>query len=429
MEKNKKVDTKSNKKPTFIDEAFVSNSPELLDIYNGIKMTPPNPHHLVSRTNELVKFDDSVVINPHTIYTGMSGIKVGNRLTEKSNNYLENMFSHISSSSKIHILDIGRTKHELTKEDIQDLEKTMSNIFLDENFKNKSDSEIEEMLHNFYKGTKFDQVDFKYKEFIRNIDNTNDEHKITIGKTRYGMTSALYSDLFDTHNGVERKQIDFKYNEYLFPNLSGRAISLFGNELIIYSTKSTTQSHKEFIEMYPDNESEFINSIKEYHRLVGKSIFELLDKDFDINVIYVEKGVGVIKHLDDYYKNDCFTKLLRNDDIEDLNISTSKKVICLDCTAIKEPHLILKNKFENKKLILIVDINNFSIINQHTKDLVSDIINEIDLSILPTEEEFKKRAWKIKEEQGIKLTAALNELSKKYGYSCFNAIKPQLLKK
>lgn len=425
MEKNKK----SNKKTIFIDEEFVSNSPELLDIYNGIKMAPSNPHHLVSKTNELVKFDDSAVINPHTIYTGMSGIKVKNKLTERNNKFLEYMFNHLSGSKKIYLLDVDRKDLELTDEDVKNFEKTMSNIFLDENFKNKSDSEIEEMLHNLYKGTKFDQVDFKYKEFIRNIDNMKARHKITIGKTRYGMTSALYSDLFDTYNGVERKQIDFKYNEYLFPNLSGQAISLFGNELIIYSTKSTTQSHKEFIEMYPDNESEFLNSIKEYHRLVGKSIFELLEKDFDINVIYVEKGVGVIKHLDDYYKNDCFTKLLRNDDIEDLNILTSKKVICFDCTAIKEPHLILKNKFENKKLILIVDIKHFSIINQHTKDLVSDIINEIDLSILPTEEEFKKRAWKIKEEQGIKLTAALNELSKKYGYSCFNAIKPQLLKK
>lgn len=49
-------------------------------------------------------------------------------------------------------------------------------------------------------------------------------------------------------------------------------------------------------------------------------------------------------------------------------------------------------------------------------------------SELPTEREFKKRAWELKEEKGIKLTAALNELSNLYGYSCFNAIKPKLIK-
>lgn len=32
-------------------------------------------------------------------------------------------------------------------------------------------------------------------------------------------------------------------------------------------------------------------------------------------------------------------------------------------------------------------------------------------SELPTERKFKKRAWELKEEKGIKLTAALNELS------------------
>ncbi len=48
---------------------------------------------------------------------------------------------------------------------------------------------------------------------------------------------------------------------------------------------------------------------------------------------------------------------------------------------------------------------------------------------MPSEEEFKKRAWELKEEKSIKLTAALNEISKEYGYSCFNAIKPKLLKK
>lgn len=411
MEKNKK----SNKKTIFIDEEFVSNSPELLDIYNGIKMAPSNPHHLVSKTNELVKFDNSAVINPHTIYTGMSRPKVStNQFSE--HRFFEDMFMRTSNPKRMRILDIGISE----KTRIEQIN----------SIKNSNPMELGDIaLINESEDTNQYSILSPLIGITKTMKEQKNGYMITIGKTRYGMTSALYSDLFDTYNGVERKQIDFKYNEYLFPNLSGQAISLFGNELIIYSTKSTTQSHKEFIEMYPDNESEFLNSIKEYHRLVGKSIFELLEKDFDINVIYVEKGVGVIKHLDDYYKNDCFTKLLRNDDIEDLNILTSKKVICFDCTAIKEPHLILKNKFENKKLILIVDIKHFSIINQHTKDLVSDIINEIDLSILPTEEEFKKRAWKIKEEQGIKLTAALNELSKKYGYSCFNAIKPQLLKK
>lgn len=56
--------------------------------------------------------------------------------------------------------------------------------------------------------------------------------------------------------------------------------------------------------------------------------------------------------------------------------------------------------------------------NQNKKDLIQ--------TILPTEEEFKKEAWKLKEEQGIKLTAALNRLSVKYGYKSFNAIKTVL---
>lgn len=52
-------------------------------------------------------------------------------------------------------------------------------------------------------------------------------------------------------------------------------------------------------------------------------------------------------------------------------------------------------------------------------------LNNIEL---PTEEEFKNSAWKLKAEQGIKLTAALNQLAVKYGYTSFNAIKPNLAK-
>lgn len=46
--------------------------------------------------------------------------------------------------------------------------------------------------------------------------------------------------------------------------------------------------------------------------------------------------------------------------------------------------------------------------------------------LLPTEKEFKEMAWKLKEKKGIKLATALNELSEKYGYKCFNSIKPIL---
>lgn len=52
--------------------------------------------------------------------------------------------------------------------------------------------------------------------------------------------------------------------------------------------------------------------------------------------------------------------------------------------------------------------------------------NTLNNTQLPTEEEFKKFAWKLKEEHGIKLTAALNQLSIKYGFKSFNAIKPML---
>lgn len=52
--------------------------------------------------------------------------------------------------------------------------------------------------------------------------------------------------------------------------------------------------------------------------------------------------------------------------------------------------------------------------------------NDLLLSTLPTEEEFKEEAWKLKEEEGLKLTAAQNKLAVKYGYKSFNAIKPFL---
>lgn len=52
--------------------------------------------------------------------------------------------------------------------------------------------------------------------------------------------------------------------------------------------------------------------------------------------------------------------------------------------------------------------------------------NTLNNNELPTEEEFKNIAWKLKAEQGIKLSAALNELSLEYGYKSFNAIKPFL---
>lgn len=54
--------------------------------------------------------------------------------------------------------------------------------------------------------------------------------------------------------------------------------------------------------------------------------------------------------------------------------------------------------------------------------------NTFNKNELPTEVDFKKEAWKLKEEQGIKLTAALNQLSIKYGFKSFNAIKPKLKK-
>lgn len=54
--------------------------------------------------------------------------------------------------------------------------------------------------------------------------------------------------------------------------------------------------------------------------------------------------------------------------------------------------------------------------------------NTFNKNELPTEVDFKKEAWKLKEEQDIKLTAALNQLSIKYGYKSFNAIKPKLKK-
>ena len=45
---------------------------------------------------------------------------------------------------------------------------------------------------------------------------------------------------------------------------------------------------------------------------------------------------------------------------------------------------------------------------------------------LPYKEEFKKEAWELKTNQGIKITEALNILAKKYGYKNYNAIKSLL---
>lgn len=259
---------------------------------------------------------------------------------------------------------------------------------------------------------------------IKTTDEQKHEHFITIGKTRYGMSSALYDDLFDTYNGIKRKQVDFKYSEYLFPNLREQAISLFGNEIIIYNRRTTTQSEIEFIKEHPYDREGLLKSIIKYNELVKENISELLDHNYDLNFIYTEAGVGVIHHLKDYYKNNIYIELLRNEDIEDLNISTSIKTICLDCMSLKEPQLILNKNFDGKKLILILNVNLFPIINQGN----SKTIDNIDLSSLPTEEEFKKNAWELKEQLGIKLTAALNQLAKKYGYNSFNAIKPKLSK-
>lgn len=47
---------------------------------------------------------------------------------------------------------------------------------------------------------------------------------------------------------------------------------------------------------------------------------------------------------------------------------------------------------------------------------------------IPTEEEFKRSAWELKDKLGIKVTAALNQIAVKYGYNSFNAIKPFLNK-
>lgn len=65
-------------------------------------------------------------------------------------------------------------------------------------------------------------------------------------------------------------------------------------------------------------------------------------------------------------------------------------------------------------------------------DKIPDYENRVDMkedfTVLPTEEEFKKSSWELKDKLGIKINAALNQMAVQYGYNSFNAIKPYLNK-
>lgn len=335
-----------------------------------------------------------------------------------------------------------------------------TNIFLDEDYKKKTIDELgkESLLNfDFIELYKNNEKPIKNNPLLTGKDNKTMSDKFnqaiknpfSLYSERDGMILGIETRLSEkslpnvesfkniaTNSSIRLFDIGITNKKGSFPSHLSSSVGLivktFSNELLIYNneTLSPQNSHLEYIDRFKEDKTEFLNKINENHQIVKNNIFELLEQNHDVNIIYVEKGVGVIAHIVDFYNSRCHIQYLRNDDIEDLDITTlPNKVICLDCTAVKEPHLILKSNFQNKKLIIIVDIHHFSLINKIADFQHNSIVeSEIDLSVLPSEVEFKKRAWELKEEKGIKLTAALNELSKQYGYSCFNAIKPKLVK-
>ena len=143
--------------------------------------------------------------------------------------------------------------------------------------------------------------------------------------------------------------------------------------------------------------------------------------------------------LDEYYKNkDIDFEKLKKDFEKELEVSESYKEttnikIDFDFFRIYEEKKLsnvnhLQKTFKDKETIRLFPKRDGMIIvtSQSQFPLSKNVLKE-KYSELPTEEEFKKRAWELKNEKGIKLTAALNELSNLYGYSCFNAIKPKLI--
>lgn len=363
---------------------------DFFELYKNNEKPIKNKPLLPSKDNKTMsdKFNQAIK-NPFSLYPERDGMILGieTRLSENSLPNLMNL-KNIPDDRKIRLLDIGITRKKRDYPEHLSLEEI---------------NEIEKTIRYWARG-----------------------YKSSLGSMTLGSPISFFKDEHILGHTMKEKQFKSDNNETVLPDLSQSVIKTFNNELLIYNYESLSSqdSYRDFINRFPEMKTEYINKINDNQKLITNSIFELLNKDFDVNIIYVEKGVGVIKYLNDYYKNSCYIQLLRNADIEELNIFTLKKVICLDCTAIKEPHLILKNKFENKKLILIVDINNFSIINKYKKELEDDI----DLSVLPTEEEFKKSAWELKDKLGIKITAALNQMAVQYGYNSFNAIKPYLNK-
>lgn len=180
----------------------------------------------------------------------------------------------------------------------------------------------------------------------------------------------------------------------------------------------------------------------EYQQMIKEHIFKLLKNRYLINILYVPQGVGVYHHIKDFYKDELFTYTVLKDNLEE-KVSTSIENIYLDCMMVEDIDIDIKIIESCKQVIIVKNLNKYSGRNENF--YIKDNYSFLDISPsslayfdeeykksnkeIPTEEEFKKRAWELKEEKGIKLTAALNELSKQYGYSCFNAIKPQLLKK
>lgn len=311
-----------------------------------------------------------------------------------------------------------------------------SQMNIDGNIKPFKNGKTPELLASFSKNPRLArglmEHLIKQKKEVLFVDKNNVTHKINsieeISKLDMGLLDAEIS--FSKTVAKNKKDNTFhlkmrivnEWNKHVAP----KPLSTH-NELFIFNN---TQEDKEPIDNI------------QYQQMIKEHIFKLLKNRYLINILYVPEGVGVFHHIKDFYKDEIFTGMVSKDNLEE-KVSTSIENIYLDCMMVEDIDIDIKNIESCKQIIIVKNLDKYSGRNENfyikydSSNLYPSLLNrgvffdedyKKNIKEIPTEEEFKKRAWELKEQKGIKLTAALNELSMQYGYSCFNAIKPNLSK-
>lgn len=225
------------------------------------------------------------------------------------------------------------------------------------------------------------------------IGNNNTEpHIITVGM---GSWRSLKSNPYMIHRNADLNKIRILDIGEAFDSTR----KLDGNQLLIGLSSDITD-----IEDMTDEQTQILTS-----NLGVKFFIDEWDAN-NLKNLYDEKTLSLRKHNGIIDENSINILDTRSDTKDLVNLSEEQAEI------IKSN--LGTNFIMNKNIPANASSSSLDIESTHDREKYSE---------LPTEEEFKKRAWKLKEEKGIKLTAALNELSNLYGYSCFNAIKPKLI--